>query len=134
MLRPDGQRFDQYLAEKIRGDEVESSADLSLQNVAGRKLDVTDAVSAAITFGCGAGEGIVVDREHSVRAEIAAGDGQYAAAGASIQHRPTRRQLTGCLFQEPQTHRRGGVVARAESGLGRNNESSRGDASWRPLA
>ena len=95
------------------------------------ELDVAGAVGAGITLRRGAGEGIVVDREHSARAEMAAGDGENAAARAGIEHRPTRRKTTGDLFQEPQAHRRGGVLARAESGFGRNNES----CAWRrPVA
>ena len=65
---------------------------------------------------------IVVDPDHSLRAETFRGQRQNSAARAKIDQRPSRFQFARNLLEQAQRHRRGRVIARAKCRARRNDQ------------
>lgn len=123
--RPDRQRLDQDLAEEICGNDIECSGEILIPDVAGCDLDVADAVGARVSSGRCAGEGIVLDCEDVAGSKMTAGNGENAAAGARVEHRPASPEWAGDSFEQAQTHRGRRMLARAEGHFRGNNDPAR---------
>ena len=82
-------------------------------------------LARAFRFAVAQARGSLSIAKHPARSEITAGDGQNAAARAGIEHRPTRFERTGDLFEKTKTHRGSRVLARSKSGFGRNDDRFR---------
>ena len=116
-----GQRRDQDLAEKIRGDDVELSGELLLEDVAGRNSMLRTRLARAFRLAMAQARGSL-----SIASTRAAPKQRPQWPECRCQSRrrasSSLRALARVTFEEAQAHRRRRMLAGAESGLGRNDE------------